>query len=189
MAKYHINSKDVPSPCRAVKGNCPFGGDSGSENHYNSIEEAQAAADKINRSEFGILPSESTLKPAIRNSISDVDSSIEKNGSHELSYEIDGFENEPLAIDGSISKIDDNTYEFNGVEKTPTMVEEDFDEPEEYEEYMEDPEYYEEEISFKFTRKEFEDELSDESVHGNSDPSNSERIGAAMYEFYKQKGE
>ena len=188
MTKYHINSKGVPSPCRAVKGNCPFGGDSGSENHYNSAEEAQAAADERNQSEFGMFPADK-LSPAANTAISAVDSSIAADGSHDLSYEIDGFENEPLAIDGSISKVDDNTYEFNGVEKIPTMVEEDFDEPEEYEEYMEDPEYYEEDISFKFTRKEFEDGLADESVYGNSDPSTSERIGAVMYEFYKEKGE
>lgn len=52
MTKYHINSKGVPSPCKATKGNCPFGG---GESHYDSKEAAQLAADKKHESEFGII--------------------------------------------------------------------------------------------------------------------------------------
>lgn len=54
--KYHINSKGMPAVCRAKKGNCPFGGESGEENHYNSIVEAQRAADKLNEESYGFLP-------------------------------------------------------------------------------------------------------------------------------------
>lgn len=53
MSKFHINSKGVPAPCKATKGNCPFGGE---ENHYNNKEEAQIAADKTNQANFGIIP-------------------------------------------------------------------------------------------------------------------------------------
>lgn len=52
VTKFHINKHGVPAPCRAQKGNCPYGG---SESHFNTIEEAQEHADKINKEEFGIL--------------------------------------------------------------------------------------------------------------------------------------
>lgn len=53
MSKFHINKHGVPSPCRAKKGNCPLGGD---ESHFDSLEEAQAYADKINEQQHGLLP-------------------------------------------------------------------------------------------------------------------------------------
>lgn len=55
MTKFHINKHGTPSPCRAQKGNCPLGGDDGTENHFDSIEEAQSAADNINEEDHGIL--------------------------------------------------------------------------------------------------------------------------------------
>lgn len=67
---YHINSKGAPAVCRATKGNCPFGGESGEDNHFDSLEEAQNEADKAHESEFGLL-------------------SINTNG--ETSYPIDEF--------------------------------------------------------------------------------------------------
>lgn len=43
MAKrFHLGTKG-PSPCAAVKGQCPFGGESGSENHFNTLSDAAAA--------------------------------------------------------------------------------------------------------------------------------------------------
>lgn len=56
MAKFHINKHGVPAPCKATKGNCPYGGESGTENHYDTQEEAQVAADKANEEKHGILP-------------------------------------------------------------------------------------------------------------------------------------
>lgn len=53
MTKYHINDKGEPAVCRAVKGNCPFGGD---ETHYKSKEDAQVVSDKRNEAEFSLLP-------------------------------------------------------------------------------------------------------------------------------------
>ena len=52
MAKFHINSKGVPAPCKAVKGNCPFGG---ADSHYDTVEQAQEFADKRNEEQYGIL--------------------------------------------------------------------------------------------------------------------------------------
>lgn len=56
MAKFHINKNGVPAPCHAKKGNCPLGGDSGNENHYESQEEAQNAVDLANEIKHGLLP-------------------------------------------------------------------------------------------------------------------------------------
>lgn len=53
--KYHINKNGVPAVCRAKEGNCPYGGESGSENHFDTIEEAQVAADKQNELQFGLI--------------------------------------------------------------------------------------------------------------------------------------
>lgn len=55
MSKFHINKHGVPARCRAKKGNCPLGGQDGNQNHFDTIEEAQVAVDKINESEFGML--------------------------------------------------------------------------------------------------------------------------------------
>lgn len=53
MSKYHINKHGVPAVCRAKNGNCPLGGD---ESHFNTQEEAQEHADKINEQEHSLLP-------------------------------------------------------------------------------------------------------------------------------------
>lgn len=56
MTKYHVNAKGVPAICSARNGRCPYGGDTGSENHFESKEEAQKFADKMNESQFGVIP-------------------------------------------------------------------------------------------------------------------------------------
>ena len=43
--KFHVNSEGRVMPCNAQSGNCPFGGD---DQHFDSFEEAQLAADKKN---------------------------------------------------------------------------------------------------------------------------------------------
>lgn len=53
MAKFHINSKGVPAPCRATKGNCPFGSE---DSHFDNIEDAQVAADEANEKLNNFLP-------------------------------------------------------------------------------------------------------------------------------------
>lgn len=57
MTKYHINKHGVPAPCHAKDGNCPLGGISGSENHFDNLADAEKAADEINEGKFGILGS------------------------------------------------------------------------------------------------------------------------------------
>ena len=53
MAKFHINKHGVPAPCKATKGNCPYGGD---DSHYKSQEEAQIAIDQVNEEKYGVMP-------------------------------------------------------------------------------------------------------------------------------------
>lgn len=52
MTKYHITKKGVPGICHAKNGTCPLGGASGTENHFDSIQSAQAYADKVNQEKF-----------------------------------------------------------------------------------------------------------------------------------------
>lgn len=56
MTKFHINKHGAPAPCKAQKGKCPLGGDSGKENHFDNKEEAQNYADKINEAEYNLMP-------------------------------------------------------------------------------------------------------------------------------------
>lgn len=59
MAKYHINSKGVPSICRAKSGNCPFGGD---DQHFSNANEAESFANKLNEDKYGIFKNVSSNK-------------------------------------------------------------------------------------------------------------------------------
>lgn len=49
MAKYHIKKNGTPGICNAQEGNCPLGG---IKQHYNSLEEANNAADLVNEKIF-----------------------------------------------------------------------------------------------------------------------------------------
>lgn len=55
MTKFHINKHGVPAPCKAQKGNCPYGGDTGEENHFNTYEEAESYANEMNEKEYGVI--------------------------------------------------------------------------------------------------------------------------------------
>ena len=54
MTKFHISKHGMPAPCKAEKGNCPYGGE---ESHFNSLEEAQEFIDKRNEERYGLLNS------------------------------------------------------------------------------------------------------------------------------------
>lgn len=53
MSKFHINKHGVPAPCKATKGNCPLGG---SEQHFDTQQEAQEYIDKQGEQNHGLLP-------------------------------------------------------------------------------------------------------------------------------------
>ena len=91
MAIFHINSQGAPAVCKAEKGICPFGGESGKDNHFGSLEEAQEKADAIHEKEFGLL-------------------SINTNG--ETSYTIDEFledEEKTDSVDEAIFIMEDGS--------------------------------------------------------------------------------
>lgn len=60
--RYHIG-KNGPSPCRAKK-SCPFGGDTGYDNHYATQEEARIAFEHMNKN--SMLPRATTNFPQLR---------------------------------------------------------------------------------------------------------------------------
>ena len=57
MSKFHIKKDGTPGTCNATKGNCPLGG---SDSHFDSAEEAQAAAQAKLEKQFGV-----TQKPSV----------------------------------------------------------------------------------------------------------------------------
>lgn len=64
MARFHINKHGIPAPCHAKEGNCPLGGETGGENHFDTQEEAQMAADQINEAEHSLLPNVNERSPS-----------------------------------------------------------------------------------------------------------------------------
>lgn len=68
--RFHINKHGVPAPCRAQKGNCPYGGD---DNHFDTKEEAQARADELNAKRYGLYSINSDRPKVFRKAESDED--------------------------------------------------------------------------------------------------------------------
>lgn len=57
MSRYHINPKTgMPSVCHAQRGNCPYGGASGSEGHYESYSMAFEESQRRMSNEHKLLP-------------------------------------------------------------------------------------------------------------------------------------
>lgn len=69
MTKFHINKHGAPAPCRAKEGNCPLGGNTGSENHFNTLDEAQKYADNQNKEKYELMPDVSKQTNEIKKSI------------------------------------------------------------------------------------------------------------------------
>ena len=53
MSKYHINKHGEPALCKAVKGNCPY---EGNNSHFNTLKEAQLAADEQYKRKYDLIP-------------------------------------------------------------------------------------------------------------------------------------
>lgn len=79
MTKFHINKHGVPAPCKAKPGNCPLGGD---DQHFNTREEAQIAADQKNEAEFSILPSTVSNKVELKVDEDAWEAALGKGGYH-----------------------------------------------------------------------------------------------------------
>lgn len=61
MTKFHVNDEGTAGPCGANKGKCPFGGKSGSENHYDTAETAQNAAEFMLSRKYGAFRENKTI--------------------------------------------------------------------------------------------------------------------------------
>lgn len=55
MARYHINNSDEVGKCKASKEACPFGGDTGDENHYSDPKEAEREASDRLEKKHGLI--------------------------------------------------------------------------------------------------------------------------------------
>lgn len=76
MAKYHIKKDGTPGVCRAKNGNCPLGGN---ENHFDSMEAAQDAAQERMEQEFGLVDEPYSSRPIIQGkNVSDYDRALMK---------------------------------------------------------------------------------------------------------------
>lgn len=58
MSKFHVNGEGATGQCGAKEGNCPFGGDSGQENHYATKAEAEDAAQAMLSEKYGSFKTE-----------------------------------------------------------------------------------------------------------------------------------
>ena len=56
--KFHINKHGVPSPCRAKKGNCPYGGETGEDYHFENLESAEEYANDLSSRTFRFVNNE-----------------------------------------------------------------------------------------------------------------------------------
>lgn len=53
---HHVNTNTGEvSVCKAKKGGCPFGGESGTDNHYSTPEEARAGSEKLMESTYATI--------------------------------------------------------------------------------------------------------------------------------------
>lgn len=198
MSKFHINKHGVPAPCKAIKGNCPLGGESGNENHFDTQEEAQEYADIENENEHGLLPGieqdnnpmqgnyvgnyysisqkagESLSKPMNTDNAKEIFDGGFKDGDITASFEKYPMNESPVNFDFKVSKVRNDEYEVNGTITEHAYVENDFDTREDYEEYLEDePEVHE--VNYKFTGDELKDALVkheriERGTHSNQTP-------------------
>lgn len=155
MSKFHINKHGVPSPCKATKGKCPLGGSDGNENHFDTVEEAQAFVDNKNAQEHGLIPGmqregihegskfsaeESQIKelsrPLKQETLSSTLAAATEGKDLSFSYETESFNNTPVEFSADISKVGDDNYNVNVSMSQYSMTEEDFDSEEEFEEYL-----------------------------------------------------
>lgn len=63
MVKYHVNPDTGGTGlCKAIKDPCPFGGETGTDNHYNTEAEAIEAGEKLLTEKYGTINTETRKK-------------------------------------------------------------------------------------------------------------------------------
>ena len=66
-ARFHVNSKGEAGKCSATVGACPFGGESGDENHFDTLAAAQVESERRLTEEHNPLASLKKAEPATIN--------------------------------------------------------------------------------------------------------------------------
>lgn len=67
MAKYHLNpATGRIGPCDASVRKCPLGGESGEENHYETLDEAEAAQQEQLKEEYGFFSTSKKKSDAVQ---------------------------------------------------------------------------------------------------------------------------
>lgn len=114
--KYHINGNGDASECRATtEGGCPFGGDSGTENHFNTLAEARDHYEKAQSKNFITKISKNPKNTKEYFTQSPDYSSFEKISPEEVySYRIENGK----AIENNSFSPNENSYDLSTIEET-----------------------------------------------------------------------
>lgn len=118
--KYHLNPETgAPGICRAKNGNCPYGGNTGKENHFDTFGEAQIASQTLLSSKHGLLPASEFERPEdfdeqlkeVKELFNSIQNSNERKDNYtDIQYELRTTENVKLlqdVIDGNMYIRDD----------------------------------------------------------------------------------
>lgn len=101
--KYHINNKGVPAICHASVRACPYGGE---ESHYNSLDEAQAAADEANAKTYGTIPiKRSYTELALESAIFANNKELTDEDLHEVHKIFEGVPHSKDLIDTTLAQV------------------------------------------------------------------------------------
>ena len=198
MSKFHINKHGVPAPCKATKGNCPLGGADGSENHFDTVEEAQAFVDNKNAQEHGLIPGmqregfhegskfsaeesqiSSLSKPLTPESLSSTLSSATEGKDVAFSYETESFNNTPVEFSGEVTKIGDDTYSMKVRMGQYSMTEDDFEDEGEFEDYLSSGPDEDYEYEYKFNSSELKNVMESQGAFKRS--ASAEKAPGAIY--------
>lgn len=121
MSKYHIKKDGTPGICRAKNGNCPLGG---SENHFDSMEDAQVAAQEMMEERFGVESTEERFE-SLKNKLTNFNGSTSEQDSlrteiSRLNEELQGSNHNHGTIDDTLSGIHEPdggaTFNLKGIQ-------------------------------------------------------------------------
>lgn len=205
MTKFHINKHGVPAPCRASKGKCPLGGESGSENHFDNYADAQRAVDNQHEKENGFIPNISEsgtyngdefsasveqndrLKRDLSpDNVGEVLSEATEDKNITFDFKTESFNNTPVEFSAEVENMGDGKFKIYSKKSSYFMAEEDFDSEEEYEDYLAGGPDDEVEYSYEFTAEELKRQVPNKQVDGEKAPG---AMYSAIYGLDSEKGE
>lgn len=87
MTKFHINEKGEAGPCEANNSKCPFGGESGFEDHFTNLKEAKAVAEVILTRKYGAFQENKTVDMRKHHAFGNIDAETEMDSTFSISAE------------------------------------------------------------------------------------------------------